>query len=896
MSVDAQINFGNTVSGSSALPAGVNVTNFYARWVGYLIPSVTGVYTIGVNSDDGANLLIGGQPIVSNLSASQPANSTLAYTQSGTINLTAGVYYELILEWQQGGGSYECQLIWTPPGGSIQLIPSANLSTASNSITGNLKGAWWNGTSLFWFPIGGGATRSGFAGAWSSTVGYVPGDEVTYTGSFWKSLLTNINSAPTLTNTNWQNVGATVVGLAAYNGSTAYYVTNQVTYNGNVYQCIAATTGNLPTNATYWTLVGPATLDSVIDGSTYLRQPGTAGAEGLVENGSFTSGLSGWSLNAAGVAAVTGYGPLTGSQYAQWTGTQWSNIQSLRKFSCLPGDVYYVVGWIYQYAANSAEIGLAQYQGNATWIGSTAVAYSATTGSWVYVSGQITIPANCAYFYVYCSQSAAGTYQVNFTGVQVYLVRSLDNGVAEGTTFNRTLAAMVNLVPDSDFCAPTIYWPGTGGSGFSWDSSYPGVLANGPCFIWGPGTGSAAANAYKYSRQIAVVPGRTYTLSGYIDAGSVTSGSPVLAIYNTGLSTAYAYVGQVAGQAGRVSATFTVPGGVTQVVCLLGNATCTVSVGGYIYWMQPQLVAGSNKGAYVSSDGDYLSGTGLIDFSHGSHTNKILDNIGDGSTYRRPLYVNADNTFHVSTALNKQGSVVPNQPLTTPVYTSATTSITLSAWSSQTMTLADGTVVTVAAGGPLTYSGLSSSTTYYFYPAVRLSDNTIQYLQGSPPPTSRSAAAAIAASSDGYCTMLAFSVTTPASGSGGGGGGYTCPASTELVNIQGKGQIQAGQVQYGDLIEGYSFQSKTNVFRKVTNVRSESCAAWRIVNGHKVTPCEPIYDGANFTPAFKVSGAVFDGSVGTKTEITVASDDYDECNYWLVSGTQLLTHNIMPGS
>jgi hypothetical protein len=42
---------------------------------------------------------------------------------------------------------------------------------------------------------------------------------------------------------NWQG---------AYNGATAYVVDDVVSYNGSSYICKLASTGNLPTNATYW--------------------------------------------------------------------------------------------------------------------------------------------------------------------------------------------------------------------------------------------------------------------------------------------------------------------------------------------------------------------------------------------------------------------------------------------------------------------------------------------------------------------------------------------------------------------------------------------------------------------------------------------------------------------
>lgn len=67
-----------------------------------------------------------------------------------------------------------------------------------------------------------------------------------------------------------------MTGIAAYSSGTTYYVPQQVTSSGNVYQCIAATTGNAPPNATYWTLIGPSTLDSITDGTTYKRVLATA--------------------------------------------------------------------------------------------------------------------------------------------------------------------------------------------------------------------------------------------------------------------------------------------------------------------------------------------------------------------------------------------------------------------------------------------------------------------------------------------------------------------------------------------------------------------------------------------------------------------------------------------
>lgn len=243
-----------------------------------------------------------------------------------------------------------------------------------------------------------------------------------------------------------------------------------------------------------------------------------------------------------------------------------------------------------------------------------------------------------------------------------------------------------------------------------------------------------------------------------------------------------------------------------------------------------------------------------------------------------------------STGLNPQGSIIPNQPLATPSYTRTATSISFS-WSSQSMALSDGSTVTIPAGSK-SYTGLTSATTYYFYPYVRVSDFTIQWANGAPPPTAQSAAFALAANSDGCYSMNPIQAATTSSGSGSGGGGSLCPEASEVVNVEGKGNIPVGQVQVGDMIKGRCMTSNQDVYRKVLSVMIASCGAWRIVNEHKISPCEPVWDGKQYTPAYRMPGAVFDGTPGLKVSIHVDSDEYDECNFYLVDRTPLLIHNM----
>lgn len=268
--------------------------------------------------------------------------------------------------------------------------------------------------------------------------------------------------------------------------------------------------------------------------------------------------------------------------------------------------------------------------------------------------------------------------------------------------------------------------------------------------------------------------------------------------------------------------------------------------------------------------------------------------VTDGTTYVRPKYVNSDGTFHGSNAFVNQGSTLPVQPIASPTFTTTTTSITINS-SSQSMLLPNGNTVTVTGSG-ISYTGLSANTTYYIYPYVRLSDNTIQYANPNPPLTSSNSSYAMNARLDGSYALIFSAVTTPTTGTGSGGGTDYCPECNELVEVQGKGQIKAGDVQVGDLIKGWDFTNNVDVFRRVVSYHVSPAGAWRIVDGHKVSPAEQVYHQGAWKPAYKASGAEFNGDAGIRVNIAVDASDDGSHNFWLVGGTPLLSHNNLIGN
>ena len=85
------------------------------------------------------------------------------------------------------------------------------------------------------------------------------------------------------------------VWQGAYSGATAYVADDVVSYNGSSYICILASTGNLPTNATYWSQMSSAGTNGT-NGTDLTSTLTTQGdivyrnASGLARLGAGTSG------------------------------------------------------------------------------------------------------------------------------------------------------------------------------------------------------------------------------------------------------------------------------------------------------------------------------------------------------------------------------------------------------------------------------------------------------------------------------------------------------------------------------------------------------------------------------------------------------------------------------
>jgi len=113
----------------------------------------------------------------------------------------------------------------------------------------------------------------------------------------------------------------------AYNAAHSYVIGNKVSYLGSSYQCKLASTGNIPTNATYWTLIA-AKGDAGTQGIQGIKgDTGTTGAKGDtglqgIQGVKGDTGLTGLQ-GIQGIQGISGSGTgdMLASDYVKGTGS-----------------------------------------------------------------------------------------------------------------------------------------------------------------------------------------------------------------------------------------------------------------------------------------------------------------------------------------------------------------------------------------------------------------------------------------------------------------------------------------------------------------------------------------------------------------------------------------------
>jgi hypothetical protein len=143
--IDPTINFD---FGTGSPDPSISADTFTVRWNGQVQPFYSQTYTFYTTTDDGVRLWVNGQRLVNSWANQAPTE------RSGTIALTAGQKYDILMEYFENTGGAVAKLSWSSPNQFKQIIPQTQLypgttpvipvlgvTPGSNSITFN-----WSGT------------------------------------------------------------------------------------------------------------------------------------------------------------------------------------------------------------------------------------------------------------------------------------------------------------------------------------------------------------------------------------------------------------------------------------------------------------------------------------------------------------------------------------------------------------------------------------------------------------------------------------------------------------------------------------------------------------------------------------------------------------------------------
>lgn len=146
--VDSTVNF-NWGSGGPGI-AGIGATQFSVVWSGRVTPQFSESYTFYTNSDDGVLLWVDGKLLVNNYTLHA------ATENNGTLTLTAGKSYDIVMRYYQYKGNAVAQLSWSSPSTPKAIIPTACLQAADSpgilsiltDVSCRTSPAWVEGTAM----------------------------------------------------------------------------------------------------------------------------------------------------------------------------------------------------------------------------------------------------------------------------------------------------------------------------------------------------------------------------------------------------------------------------------------------------------------------------------------------------------------------------------------------------------------------------------------------------------------------------------------------------------------------------------------------------------------------------------------------------------------------------
>lgn len=117
----------NLYNGTNGFEAVNGNALFSVQWSGFFRAATSGNHTFYLASDDCGYIWLGANASTgfstANALVSSPGTHPLR-TAQGTVSLTAGTVYPLLIQYGQEGGTCDCQVSFAPPGGNRTFVGS----------------------------------------------------------------------------------------------------------------------------------------------------------------------------------------------------------------------------------------------------------------------------------------------------------------------------------------------------------------------------------------------------------------------------------------------------------------------------------------------------------------------------------------------------------------------------------------------------------------------------------------------------------------------------------------------------------------------------------------------------------------------------------------------------
>jgi len=129
--VDPIVQFDSS-TGTPAL--GLSPDSFSVRWEGKIRPRFSETYTFYVTHDNGARLWVNGTAILDHATTWNDSGTATAGTHSGTIALTFDQFYDIKIEWNDGGGVANFKLEWQSASQPREVVPQDRLYPKAEAV------------------------------------------------------------------------------------------------------------------------------------------------------------------------------------------------------------------------------------------------------------------------------------------------------------------------------------------------------------------------------------------------------------------------------------------------------------------------------------------------------------------------------------------------------------------------------------------------------------------------------------------------------------------------------------------------------------------------------------------------------------------------------------------